>query len=389
MTGGGSGGHITPLLSVAQELKARCPGCRVIYIGFKEDQMGDSSIKQAGVDEIFKISAGKFRRYHGENFWQHLVDVRTIALNLRDLLRVVIGTFQAISILGKTNPDIIFIKGGFVGVPVGIAARLKSVPFATHDSDAVAGLANRLIGRFARLHMTALPPEFYSYPHGKVSHVGIPIDKHFKPLNSEDRQRAKRALDFDPVAPVLLIMGGGQGAAKINRHVVLIAPNLFSSFKKLRLIHITGPANLSSVEADYQKLLPEQNDRVTVMDFTDQLYKYTSAADLVVARAGATTLAELAAQAQACIVIPHPALAGGHQLENAQRLLEARAIKIVPDSASPQTLLQAIQELLSSSDLRTQLGQRLAGFANPGSAGEIAKILIDMTGPKSKKSSDA
>ena len=389
MTGGGSGGHITPLLSVAQELKARCPGCRVIYIGFKEDRMGDSSIKQAGVDEIFKISAGKFRRYHGESFWQHLVDVRTIALNFRDLLRVVIGTFQAINILGKTTPDIIFIKGGFVGVPVGIAARLKSVPFVTHDSDAVAGLANRLIGRFARLHMTALPPEFYSYPPGKVSYVGIPIDGHFGSLDSESRRQAKLALDFDPLDPVLLVMGGGLGAAKINHHIVLIAPNLLSDFKKLHIIHITGPANLSSVEAGYQKLSPEQINQVTVMDFTDQLYKYTSAADLVVARAGATTLAELAAQAQACIIIPHPALAGGHQLENAQRLLEARAIKVVPDSASPQTLLQAIQELLSNSDLRAQLGQRLAGFANPGSAGEISRILIDMTRPKSKKPGDA
>jgi UDP-N-acetylglucosamine--N-acetylmuramyl-(pentapeptide) pyrophosphoryl-undecaprenol N-acetylglucosamine transferase len=133
LTGGGSGGHITPLLSLAHALKKASPGCRVAYIGHKGDQFDSLAERYHDFDDIGFVNGGKFRRYHGESFFSQLFDVKTLALNIRDFFRVITSIFKSVKILRKLKPDVVFSKGSFVAVPVGIAAKLLRIPIVTHE----------------------------------------------------------------------------------------------------------------------------------------------------------------------------------------------------------------------------------------------------------------
>jgi UDP-N-acetylglucosamine--N-acetylmuramyl-(pentapeptide) pyrophosphoryl-undecaprenol N-acetylglucosamine transferase len=173
VTGAGSGGHITPVLAVAHELKKLSPESTLMYIGQRGDALGDVPAEDKNIDQSYTVRAGKFRRYHGEGIKQ-VFDVVTLYKNLRDVIFVLIGLWQSFWLLGRLHPDVIFIKGGFVGVPVGLMAALRGIPYVTHDSDAVPGLANRIIARWARLHAVGLPKEVYAYPPAKTVTVGVP-----------------------------------------------------------------------------------------------------------------------------------------------------------------------------------------------------------------------
>ena len=160
VTGGGSGGHITPILAVADEIKKAHPDSKIIYIGQKGDTFADIVAENMLIDEVRSVSAGKFRRYNGEGLKQ-LLDFKTIWLNVRDAFRVIKGFWECNKLLSTIKPDVVFCKGGFVGVPVGLAAARLKIPYLTHDSDAIPGLANRIISRWAAKHAVALDPELY------------------------------------------------------------------------------------------------------------------------------------------------------------------------------------------------------------------------------------
>src|SRR5581483_635711 len=128
LTGGGSGGHITPLLSLAHELKKQKPACKIIYIGLKGEKVEGLQGRYDAFDEVCHIAAGKFRRYHGQTLVANLTDVKTQVLNSRDLYRLVRGLHSAERIIKKEKSAVVFSKGGFVAVPVGLAARILSVP---------------------------------------------------------------------------------------------------------------------------------------------------------------------------------------------------------------------------------------------------------------------
>lgn len=151
VTGGGSGGHITPILAVVHELRQLSPKAEIIYVGQTGDDLLDVPAHDPNIASVVAIRAGKFRRYHGEG-WKQLFDVVTLCKNLRDAVWVLIGLWQSFWLLGRLRPDVIFVKGGFVGVPVGLAAALRGIPYVTHDSDALPGLANRIIARWAKVH---------------------------------------------------------------------------------------------------------------------------------------------------------------------------------------------------------------------------------------------
>src|SRR5665213_914894 len=195
LTGGGSGGHITPLLAVAHELKQLHPGSRVIYIGQRGDSLADIPAQHPDIDEVYNVRAGKFRRYSGEGLKQ-LLDVSTVLKNVRDSGRVVMGLVGARRLLKRLKPDVIFIKGGFVGVPVGLAAAQLNIPFITHDSDAIPGLANRIIARWATAHAVALPKSAYDYPPDKTFTVGVPISHEFQPLSAALQKKYRQQLDI-------------------------------------------------------------------------------------------------------------------------------------------------------------------------------------------------
>jgi UDP-N-acetylglucosamine--N-acetylmuramyl-(pentapeptide) pyrophosphoryl-undecaprenol N-acetylglucosamine transferase len=179
LTGGGTGGHITPILALAHELKRLNPDAYITYIGEQGGKFAELTAGNPDIDEIRAVYAGKFRRYHGESWLQRLFDFKTNLFNLRDLFYFAIGTLQALIVIKRLKPDVVFLKGGFVGVPIGLATAFWRVPFVTHDSDALPGLANRLVARWARYHATGMPAEYYPYPRKSVRHVGVLVsDRH-------------------------------------------------------------------------------------------------------------------------------------------------------------------------------------------------------------------
>jgi UDP-N-acetylglucosamine--N-acetylmuramyl-(pentapeptide) pyrophosphoryl-undecaprenol N-acetylglucosamine transferase len=254
VTGGGSGGHITPLLAVASELKKQQPDVRIVYIGQRGDRLAEIVKEHDAIDEVRYIWAGKFRRYHGEGLKQ-LLDIKTVLLNIRDVFLVGLGFISSIRVLRSLKPSVIFIKGGFVGVPVGLAAALLHIPYITHDSDAIAGLANRIVARWARLHAVALPKEVYSYPPAKTVTVGVPIASEYAPVDTKQADLFRHSLGIEQASHVLFITGGGLGAKKINDVMVKIVPRLLGKYPGLYVIHTTGHAQSEAVTEQYKPSL--------------------------------------------------------------------------------------------------------------------------------------
>jgi UDP-N-acetylglucosamine--N-acetylmuramyl-(pentapeptide) pyrophosphoryl-undecaprenol N-acetylglucosamine transferase len=380
LTGAGSGGHITPILAVAKEIKQRQPNARLIYIGQKGDKLGDIPTRDPNIDHVYTVRAGKFRRYHGEGLKQ-LLDLPTMFKNARDFFYVIIGWFQSRKLLKRLQPDVVFVKGGFVGVPVGLAAAQLKIPYITHDSDSQPGLANRIIGRWATMHAVAMPPELYKYPASHTVMTGIPLRAKFVPVNEKLQKTYRQSLGLPPKAKVLFIIGGGLGARNVNLAVSDAVPHLLGEFRDLYVLHAVGRANLAEMQVVYDERLGEaEQGRLQFYDYLEDVYRYSGAADVVITRAGATNLAEFAVQGKACIVIPHPALTGGHQLQNANYLAEQGAAVVLREDAleaDPHRLARQVSELFYNDSARQKLGTNLSQFAKPNATAELADLILE------------
>jgi UDP-N-acetylglucosamine--N-acetylmuramyl-(pentapeptide) pyrophosphoryl-undecaprenol N-acetylglucosamine transferase len=376
LTGGGSGGHITPLLSLAREIKSLQPDCQIIYVGHKGDDFDSLKTRADNFDFLAFINAGKFRRYHGEGV-AALFDLKTLGLNIRDFFRLPANIISSYRLMRRFKPDVVFSKGGFVAVPVGMAARLRGVPIVTHDSDSVPGLANRIVGRWAKVHATGMPAEYYAYPKNTIEYVGIPIDERIKKVTPKIMAECRRKLGLPASGSVLLLSGGGNGSVRLNQLLLAVAKNLLEADLSLHILHITGRAHQQSVSQAYKEKLPKTElGRVIVEGFTPDFYVHSAAADLVVTRAGATTLAELAAEGKACVIIPSPFLTGGHQLKNARQLADIGAAVVANESIEPDEFLVLVNELLGNDHRRFELAKNLYATAKPDAAAELAEIII-------------
>lgn len=373
LTGGGTGGHITPILAVAHELKQLQPDTQVVYVGEYSSKFKQLTDKHASIDTSYSVLAGKFRRYNGEAWLSRLIDIKTNLLNIRDILYVIIGIIQAWFLLRKVHPDIVFLKGGFVGVPIGIAAAARHIPIVTHDSDALPGLANRLVSRWANIHATALPADYYSYPKSKVRPVGVLVEHTYQYVTSSMQIEYKNDLGLPTNLPMLLITGGSSGAERLNKAVVGIIDELLRKQPNLQIIHQVGHGK-AGVYGSYS------HPRLQVIEFMQPMYKYIGAADLIVTRAGATHLAEFGTQAKACIVVPNPYLTGGHQLKNAVRLTEKNAAVVIVEEKLNDTehgLLPIIDDLLKDKSKRQLLAKNLHNITLLDAAQKLAMILLE------------
>lgn len=374
LSGGGTGGHITPILAVAHELKQLQPDAYIIYIGEKGGKF--SHILEGNtddIDEIKTIRAGKFRRYHNESWLYRLFDIKTNLLNFRDFFYFAIGTVQSWRLVGKLKPDVIFLKGGFVGVPVGFAAALRHIPFITHDSDILPGLANRLVSRWSKLQATALPIEYYPYSRSTARQVGVLVDHTFRPVTTEMQKTYKEKLSLPADDTLLLITGGSSGAQRLNDAVRKIIDQLLTDNPKLQIIHQVGKGK-EAVYDDYK------HQRLHVVGFMQPMHVYLGAADVVVARASGNTVAELGVQGKAVIVVPNPLLTGGHQLKNSDYLTSQSAVISVPETATETdavALDEAIRTLIVDKDKRRQLAEALQNITITDAAHRLAMLLLE------------
>lgn len=378
MTGGGSGGHITPILAVAAELKKLVPDAQIDYIGQTGDHLADIPKQDPNIDAVYSIRAGKLRRYHGEGAKQ-LLDLPTQLRNVRDVGYTVTGLSQSIRLLRRLRPDVIFTRGGFVSVPVGLAAAILHIPYITHDSDGTPSLANRIIAKWAAKHAVALPKDLYAYPQGKTVTVGVPVSGHYKPVTADDKLSYRKELDIPADAKVLLVTGGGNGALPLNRAVIENAPQLFKRNEGLMIVHIAGRAFEAEARQGYEAALPKElASKVIIKSFVTDLYRYSGAADVIVARGGATTMAEFALQGKACLIVPHPGLVWA--LRDSQILAKAGAIAFLTEDQleQEQRLAAVLTDLLTHESARHALSRTLATYARPDAAKQLAMLLLDV-----------
>jgi UDP-N-acetylglucosamine--N-acetylmuramyl-(pentapeptide) pyrophosphoryl-undecaprenol N-acetylglucosamine transferase len=202
-------------------------------------------------------------------------------------------------------------------------------------------------------------------------------------VTPEMQQHYKQELGLEKFGNIVFVTGGGQGSQRLNDFVIGSVPRLLSKYEDLAVIHIAGKAQKETVQTAYRRALKRsEQDRVFVEGFVTELWKYSGAADVVVARAGATTVAELAIQRKATVIVPNPFLTAGHQIKTAQILAEHQAALCVSEQRLAKTLeplTQAVESLLDNAGKRRSLATQLGAFAQPRAAHEIAKLLLQQT----------
>lgn len=371
--GGGSGGHVTPVVAVLQALKKEQPKAQVrFWCDTKFESHAKSTVHHFDPSlRVDTIYAGKLRRYHTLSWWQHL-QPSILVPNIRDIFLLVIGFIQSFVKLLVWRPDVVFTKGGFVCLPVGAAAAMLRIPLVIHDSDAHPGLTNRILARLAKSIATGAPLEYYPYPKKKSHYIGIPISPDSAPYPKEKQIATKQSYGLDPKQPLIVVTGGGLGAKRINDATIQILDDLL---KEASVVLVSGSGQYDQLSA----LTPNDDPRFQLHAFVTPLVPLLGAADIVVARAGATTLLELAALAKPTILVPNAALTGGHQLKNAVVYQDKGAVKVVDEATltdNPAPLLDEIHELLANSNAREALGRAIHSFAKPKAAEDLAHLIL-------------
>ena len=375
--GGGSGGHVTPVAAVIRELKQQAPRSELRMwcdYGFAPQARGIMNHVDASIP-VQSIVAGKLRRYHHFTFLQHFTIPWVFWPNLRDLFLVVIGAIQSMALLIVWRPSVIFSKGGFVCLPVGWAAWLLRIPLVIHDSDAHPGLTNRLLAPIATTIATGAPLEYYPYPKTKSVYIGTPVGDDFVPFSTTRQKAAKVQLGFDSQRPLVVVTGGGLGAKRINDAVIF---HLQTLLKQANIVLIAGADHYDELRA----LTPQDDHRFQLYGFISQdMVTFLGAADVVVARAGATTLLELAALAKPVILVPNAKLTGGHQLKNAKVYADKNAVVVLDeetfDEPSSTSLPDSISKVLSSEKMQQTLSKNIYQLARPDAAKRMAALVLE------------
>lgn len=388
LAGGGSGGHVTPLRAISKSLKVQAGGGLELTVisDRKFYQQTAFLFKDQKDVHLKRIYSGKFRRYNGKSLLWHLTDLPTLLSNLKDVFLIFFGIIQSVNYFLWHKPEVVFCKGGYVCVPVGIAARLFRVPLVIHDSDTHPGLTNRFLSRWALKIGTGMPPQYYQYPKEKMLYSGIPVQEGFTPLNKKEQAAAKEHLKLDPNKPLILVTGGGTGAKELNN---LTVRNVETMLKKgWQIILLTGKGKAAVAQKTKQALPRDLKKDWKVEEFAEVL-PLVLAADIIVSRAGATAMQEFANARKPVIVVPSPYLSGGHQLKNAAMLKENRAgvvLQEVDVKDDSDLLVRAIETLLNDSQQSTEFAETLhKKFAKPKASDEIAEVILSCVQSRSEQ----
>lgn len=366
---------MTPVVAVLHELKKTEPQAEIrFWCDRKFIQQAKRIIDRSELPvRVDTVVSGKFRRYKHLSKIQHLTTASVIWPNLRDLFLIAIGTFQSMLKLIVWRPDVVFTKGGYVCLPIGFAAHVLRIPLVIHDSDAHPGLTNRILARWADTIATGAPLEHYPYPPARSHYVGIPVSSEFHPYDTDDIARARRLLQIDRKRPLVVVTGGGLGAVRLNNAVMALAPQLVET---MTIILVSGVQQYDELHERAQALGPH----FVLRAFIDQgMADVMGAADIVVARAGATTILELAALAKPTILVPNAHLTGGHQLKNAAVYESAGAAIVVQDAditRDPAILARHIRELVEDPQNARKMATVFSTFAKPTAASDMARLIM-------------
>ncbi len=354
VAGGGTGGHVFPGIALAEEVVTRHPKNDVIFVGTARG-LEASVVPIAGYPiELIDVRGLKGKGIGGV---------------LTGLLRLPRAFVQSWRVLRKWKPDVVVGVGGYASGPVVLAARLMGIPTAVQEQNAAAGLTNRLLGRIVEAAFTAFPEAGHQFPVRKVQLLGNPIrrqllENYMRPVSKRDDQLR------------VLVFGGSQGAHGLNMRVIEALPFLADLRDRVRFVHQTGARDREQVEKGYASVLFAPD----VREFITDMSAAYAGTDLVVCRAGATTLAELTVCKKPSILVPFPAAADNHQVMNARSLVDAGAAVMIEERDLTGELLAAeIRRVLLDPALRARMARAAGLLGRPQAASEIADVLTELT----------
>lgn len=362
---------MTPIAAVINEIYKQQPDIEVSFVcdgAFAQQAervMGDLPIEVATT----VITAGKFRRYAHFRYVDYLTTPSVVFQNIIDVFRVVKGCMQSIGLLRRIRPEVVFAKGGYVCLPVGLAARFLGIPLVIHDSDARPGLTNRILARYAVAIGTGFPIKNYPYDPAITHHVGVPVREEFKPVTDSGIKAAKKRLAIKESSHLVVAIGGGLGAKSINSAMIHAAPKLLEKGVEMRVI--AGALDVERVKLATAQYEPhfQSYGFITGENFMDLLVS----ADIVVTRASATTIQELAALKKTIIAVPSRAL--GDQIKNAAVLESENAALVLDDDQLDGGELTATIASLLAQD-HVSYSTALNALARTDAAYDTAALII-------------
>lgn len=349
IAGGGTGGHVFPMVAVGDALRAERSDVEVVYVGTGR------GIEARIIPE------------RGERL--ELLDV--LPLRGGGALGFVRGALRALTILPKARalvlslaPDVVFSVGGYAAGPITLAARWLGVPVSLLEPNAVLGFTNRLLRPLVQRAYVCFPEALGGFAKDRVLWTGVPLRKRFEPN------------DYHPnTPPVVLVMGGSQGAQALNQMLPRAIARLIEKNGALVVVHQTGKGKDAEVRALYAEL--DIAHTATVTQFIDDVAAALSEADVVVERAGAGSLAELCAVGRAAILVPYPFAADDHQRHNAESLAKDGAAVCVPQSeASTERLGRELGALVDDAQRRSDMAARAKTRGRPDAARDVARDLL-------------
>ncbi|HMU39694.1 MAG TPA: undecaprenyldiphospho-muramoylpentapeptide beta-N-acetylglucosaminyltransferase [Pseudomonadota bacterium] len=358
IAGGGTGGHLFPGLALAHELTAQ--GAHVTFVG-TDRGIEKKAVPQAGYPlELIDI-AGLSR----QGFW----------LTLKNVAKLPLAFVQTLCLLRRLSPDAVVGVGGYASGPVVLLAALFRIPTVILEQNSIPGVTNRILSRFAKKVFTAFPRAASFFPAHKVACIGNPIR-----ASIVEAAKSKTFSDHKPLH--LLVLGGSLGAKAVNALLVSalaelprLYPALAPLSDHLRVLHQTGQTDCSATLARYAEH-PELAPLVQVEPFLEDMAAAYLQADLVVGRAGATTLAELAVLGLPALLVPFPYAADDHQTHNAQHFADKGAALLLPqDRTTPKQLADHLAALLANPKQRQTMSQAAKTLATPTAPKDLTHFI--------------
>jgi UDP-N-acetylglucosamine--N-acetylmuramyl-(pentapeptide) pyrophosphoryl-undecaprenol N-acetylglucosamine transferase len=349
---GGTGGHLFPGIALAEELQQR-GGRAVLFVSQKE--IDQQAVAAAPGVQVAVLPAVGLRK-------------KAVFAFLRGFLR---SYFASGRLFKQHRPDCVVAMGGFTSAPPVVAARRRRLPTFLHESNTIPGRANQWLSRRVNEAFVAFPSAGSRLRCRRVTVTGTPVRA---ALRSPDVGRCRAELGLDPAKETMLVMGGSQGASGINALVMKALPGLEERLPDHQWIHLAGEAELATVKAAYAALrLP-----VAVFAFARRMDLVLGAASVAVSRAGASTLAELAAVKLPAVLIPYPAATDDHQRQNARAFEALGAARLLEQhTATPQALVQAVSDLALNQNVRANAQRALADWHRPDAAAVIVEAVLE------------
>ena len=346
ITGGGTGGHLFPAIAVAQEFQRRDSMHEIQFIG-SERGIEAQVLPQAG----YVLQTVNIKGFAGKRPLK----------KIESLFSIVPAVLRARRLLRDFRSDIVIGFGGYISFPAVIAARLLGLPVALHEQNSVPGLSNRLLGRCARRIFVTYEEGSSWFPADKIIHSGLPL-RTVPCVDSAAHQ--------DRTVFTVCISGGSQGAHEINKATIEALPDFKQSGLRVRFVHQTGARDAESVVAAYRR----HNLQATVAPFFDDMLERFLASDLVIARAGAGTLAELAVCGRPSILIPYSFAAGDHQKNNALTFIRQGAAQMLEShDLNGAALAQQLIALINAPELLHTMSRQARLLAQP----RAAQLIVD------------